>query len=237
MEFNFIEGEVLLINKPLKWTSFDAVNKIRGLVKRSLHVKKIKIGHAGTLDPLASGLLIICTGKLTKRIDEYQAFDKEYTGSFYLGATTPSADLETEVDQTFDISHLNEELIRKTAHQFIGTFHQTPPIYSAKQIDGERAYEAARKGRTIEMRSREVTISEFEINNIKLPTIEFRVVCSKGTYIRSLAKDFGEALQCGAYLSALCRTRIGEYVLKNAITIEQFESLMKIDLLKQSNLL
>jgi len=227
MGFNFIEGEVLLINKPLRWTSFDAVNKIRGMVKKSLHLKKIKIGHAGTLDPLASGLLIICTGKFTKKIDEYQAFDKEYTGSFYLGATTPSADLETEVNQTFDISHLNEELIKNAVNKFIGTFHQIPPIFSAKKIDGERAYEAARKGRIVEMKSREITISEFEITNINLPSVDFRVVCSKGTYIRSLAKDFGEALNCGAYLSALCRTRIGEYALLNAITIEQFEADVK----------
>ncbi len=227
MDKDFIQGEVLLINKPLKWTSFDAVNKIRCLVKHKLGVKKIKIGHAGTLDPLATGLLIVCTGKFTKKIDEYQAFDKEYTGSFFLGATTPSADLETEVDKTFDISHLTEELIRNSTNKFIGTFHQTPPIYSAKQIDGERAYEAARKGRSIEMRSREVTISEFEITNINLPTIDFRVVCGKGTYIRSLAKDFGEALNCGAYLSVLCRTRIGEYSIDDAISIEQFEKEIK----------
>ncbi len=224
---DFVEGKVLFINKPLGWTSFDVVNKIRCLIKYTLGIKKLKIGHAGTLDPLATGLLIICTGKFTKKIVEYQSFDKEYTGTFFVGATTPSFDLETEVNQTFDISHITDELVKEAVVKLTGTFHQTPPTYSAKKIDGERAYEYARNGREVTMKSKEITISEFEITNIKLPNIEFRVKCSKGTYIRSLAKDFGEALNCGAYLSVLCRTKIGEYLLGNAISLEQFETELK----------
>lgn len=224
---DFVEGKVLFINKPLGWTSFDVVNKIRCLIKHTLGIKKLKIGHAGTLDPLATGLLIICTGKFTKKIDEYQAFDKEYKGTFFLGASTPSFDLETEVNQTFDISHITEELIKEAAVKFVGTFHQIPPTYSAKKIDGERAYEYARNGREVTMKSKEINIAEFEITNIKLPNVDFRVKCSKGTYIRSLAKDFGDALNCGAYLSVLSRTKIGEYNLNNAITLEQFEAEIK----------
>jgi len=227
MNHDFIEGEVLLINKPLEWTSFDVVNKIRCVIKRYLGIKKIKIGHAGTLDPLATGLLIICTGKFTKKIDEYQSFNKEYTGTFFLGATTPSADLESAVNHTYDISHLNNEMIKNSVAKFTGDINQTPPLFSAKKIDGERAYEYARKGQDIEMKSKKINISEFEITNINLPNVDFRVVCSKGTYIRSLAKDFGEALNSGAYLSVLCRSKIGEYSVKDAITIEQFEIELK----------
>jgi tRNA pseudouridine55 synthase len=223
MTYNFIEGEVLLVDKPFEWTSFDVVNKLRCLIKHHLGIKKIKIGHAGTLDPLATGLLIICTGKFTKKINEFQALNKEYTGTFFLGATTPSSDLETEVNNTFNISHIKEDLILSTAKNFTGKMSQLPPVYSAKKIDGERAYESARKGIDLKMKSREVSINEFEITRIALPEVNFRVVCSKGTYIRSLAKDFGEAMNTGAYLSALRRTKIGAYRLENATNLQLFE--------------
>ena len=220
---DFIEGEVLLVNKPLEWTSFDIVNKFRVLLKIHLGIKKIKVGHAGTLDPLATGLLILCTGKFTKKIDEYQAFEKEYTGTFFLGATTPSSDLETQVDQIFDISGITEARIIEASKTFIGDILQKPPIFSAKKVNGERAYELARKGETLEMPARLVTISEFEITKIDLPNIEFRIVCSKGTYIRSIARDLGDYLNSGAHLTKLCRTRIGEFKLIDAITKEEFE--------------
>jgi tRNA pseudouridine55 synthase len=222
-DFNFVEGEVLLINKPLKWTSFDVVNKLRYMLKKKLSLPKLKVGHAGTLDPLASGLLIICTGKMTKRIDDFQAQEKEYIGTFTLGATTPSYDLETEPDTFFPTEHLNNDLIYKTAEKFIGTSHQLPPIFSAKKVDGKRAYTAARKGEAVEVKPREVVISEFEITAIQLPEVKFRVVCSKGTYIRSIAFDFGKALGSGAYLSELCRTRIGNFKLQESFELTQFE--------------
>lgn len=216
MEFQFATGEVLLVNKPYKWTSFDVVGKIRSAMRRRYRGQKIKIGHAGTLDPLASGLLILCTGKFTKRIDEYQGLEKEYTGTFRLGATTASFDLETEVDQTFPIGDLPENVLRDAALRFTGTFDQVPPMFSAKKIDGKRAYEHARKDRFIEIKPNHITISAFELTSISLPEIEFRIVCSKGTYIRSLARDFGQYLGCGAHLTALCRTRIGPYHLRDA---------------------
>lgn len=222
---HFIEGEVLLINKPYTWTSFDVVGKVRSVLKSTLKIKP-KVGHAGTLDPLATGLLILCTGKFTKRIETYQAQEKEYTGTFTIGSTTPSFDLETKTDHTFDISHITDDLIYETAKQFCGTIQQTPPIYSAINIDGERAYEKARRGETAEIKSREVMISEFEITSIALPLVEFRIVCSKGTYIRSLARDFGLALNSGAHLSALCRTRIGNFELKDAIEITELKSMI-----------
>ncbi|MDD3875898.1 MAG: tRNA pseudouridine(55) synthase TruB [Bacteroidales bacterium] len=227
-EFNFLEGEVLLINKPYKWTSFDVINKIRCLIKYNLGIKKIKIGHAGTLDPLASGLLILCSGAYTKKIESYQAQEKEYTGKFFLGATTPSFDLETEVDFEFPTSHLNEDFIKKSTSQFTGEIMQVPPIFSAKKIGGERAYEFARSGKEITLPANTVTISVFEITNIELPYISFRVVCSKGTYIRSLARDFGKSLNSGAYLAELCRTRIGNFELKDAINLSDFESLFPL---------
>jgi tRNA pseudouridine55 synthase len=214
-DFNFTNGEVLLINKPCTWTSFDIVGKIRN----SLKPLKVKVGHAGTLDPLASGLLIICTGKLTKQIDSYQAEEKEYTGTFTLGATTPSYDMETEPDAIFSLSGLTHQQITETASQFIGEINQQPPIYSALKIEGERLYEKARRGETIDIPSRKVTISEFEITAINLPQVQFRVVCSKGTYIRSLAYDFGKMLHNGAYLSALCRSRSGNFKLENAFEV------------------
>jgi tRNA pseudouridine55 synthase len=215
-------GQVLLIDKPLEWTSFQAVNKLRWHIRQRFHIKKIKVGHAGTLDPLATGLLIICTGKQTKSIHIYQGQVKEYTGTFTIGATTPSYDLETEVNETFETAHITNELIHKTTEQFIGAIQQQPPIFSAIKKDGKRLYELARKGETTEIPTREVTIEEFEITNIDLPKIEFRVACSKGTYIRSLAYDFGKALNSGAHLSALRRTKIGDYSVENAESIDSF---------------
>lgn len=215
---------MLLIDKPLHWSSFQAVNKIKWSLKKHLGLKKIKVGHAGTLDPLASGLLIICTGKFTKRIMELQGMEKEYTGTFYLGATTPSYDLETEVNETFPIEHISDELVRETTKQFTGEIDQKPPVFSAIKKDGKRLYEHARKGEEVEIASRKVTIHEFEITRIALPEVNFRVVCSKGTYIRSLAYDFGGALNSGAHLTALRRTKIGEYDVANAITPDAFEA-------------
>lgn len=205
---------VILIDKPLEWTSFDVVNKLR----KKLKIKKI--GHAGTLDPLATGLLILCTGKMTKRIDEYQAQEKEYTGQLVIGQTTPSHDLETIVSEAKDIAHITNELITVAARKFTGTINQIPPIHSAVKIDGKRAYKLARKGKEPELKPRSVLVSEFEITSIELPIVRFRIVCSKGTYIRSIARDFGEELGVGAYLSKLCRTRIGQFQLKDALTID-----------------
>lgn len=214
-EFDFAEGEVLLIDKPLTWTSFDVVGKIRNSIKPL----KVKVGHAGTLDPLASGLLILCTGKKTKTIDQYQAQEKEYTGTFFLGATTPSYDLETEVDQHFDISEISTEQIHEATKQFIGEINQFPPPHSAIKIGGERLYEKARRGETVEQRPRSITINTFEITAINIPQISFRVVCSKGTYIRSLAHDFGKALNAGAYLSSLRRTKSGDFSVENSYKV------------------
>jgi tRNA pseudouridine55 synthase len=207
--------QMLLINKPVGWTSFDVVNKLRYKLK----IKKI--GHAGTLDPLATGLLILCTGKMTKRIDEFQAQEKEYTGKFIIGQTTPSHDLETEVSEMKDISSISEEVIIQTAKKFLGTIQQIPPLHSAIKVDGKRAYKLAQKGKDIELKPREVVISAFDILEIKKPAISFRIVCSKGTYIRSIARDFGNILGVGAYLTDLCRTRIGEFKLKDASTIDE----------------
>jgi len=209
---DFVEGQLLLVNKPYNWTSFDVVGKIRN----SFKPLKLKVGHAGTLDPLATGLLIICTGKMTKQIDTFQAQEKEYTGTMILGETTPSYDMETDADQKFDISHITEEQIKEACKQFIGDIQQYPPAHSAIKIDGERLYEKARRGEDVELRLRNVTISEFEITGIALPEINFRVVCSKGTYIRSLVNDFGKALNNGAYLSKLRRTRSGDYKIEDA---------------------
>lgn len=221
---DFLEGQVLLIDKPLTWSSFQAVNKLKYLLKRKFDLpKKFKIGHAGTLDPLASGLLIICTGKFTKKITEIQSQTKEYTGTFFVGATTPSYDLETEIDATFPIEHISETLILKTTEQFLGEIDQKPPVFSAIKKDGKRLYEHAREGSEVEIASRKTTIYEFEITRIALPEIDFRVQCSKGTYIRSLAYDFGNALQSGAHLTALRRTKIGDFDVKNAVTPNDFE--------------
>ena len=221
---DFLEGQILLIDKPLTWSSFQAVNKLKYVLKRKYDLpKKFKIGHAGTLDPLATGLLIICTGKFTKKITEIQAQAKEYTGTIVLGATTPSYDLETEVDATFPTEHITESLILETTKQFLGEIDQKPPVFSAIKKDGKRLYEHARAGEEVEITSRKTTIYEFEITRIALPEVDFRVQCSKGTYIRSLAFDFGKALQSGGYLSVLRRTKIGDYSVENGITPEAFE--------------
>jgi len=213
---DFQEGQLLLIDKPLGKTSFQAVKHVRYFTK----VKKV--GHAGTLDPLATGLLIICTGKWTKKITELQLQEKEYTGTFVLGATRPSFDKETEIDETFDISGITEEIIHSVVPRFVGVIEQTPPIYSAVKVDGKRAYKSARQGEAVVIQPKQVEITEFEIMAIRLPEIDFRIVCSKGTYIRSVANDFGKALNNGAYLSALRRTRIGQYHVDNTIKLEDF---------------
>ena len=219
-----LEGKVLLVDKPLTWSSFQAVNKLKYTLMRKYDLpKKFKIGHAGTLDPLATGLLIICTGKFTKRITEIQAQAKEYTGTITVGATTPSYDLETEIEATFPTEHITEALILETTKQFIGEINQKPPVFSAIKKDGKRLYEHARAGEEVIIEARKTTIHEFEITRINLPQIDFRVTCSKGTYIRSLAYDFGMALQSGGHLSALRRTKIGDYSVENGILPEDFE--------------
>ena len=214
-EFDFAAGELLLINKPYKWTSFDVVGKIRN----SLKPLKLKVGHAGTLDPLATGLLIICTGKLTKQIDSFQAEEKEYTGTMILGASTPSFDMETEIDEQFSIENITEEDIYKATAPFKGDIEQYPPAHSAVKVNGERLYVKARLGEEVELRKRFVTVSEFEITRIQLPEIDFKIVCSKGTYIRSLVSDFGKQLNNGAYLSKLTRTRSGNFLLADAFEV------------------
>lgn len=219
---DFQSGQVLLIDKPLTWTSFQAVNKLRWEIRQAFNIKKIKVGHAGTLDPLATGLLIICTGKMTKQINTFQGQDKEYTGTFVLGSTTPSYDLETKIDHTFPIDHISETSIHNATAQFIGDIEQYPPIFSALKKDGKRLYEYARAGEDVEIKPRTIQISEFEITKIDKNNIHFRVVCSKGTYIRSLAHDFGKALNSGAHLSVLRRTKIGDFDVNNAISPEDF---------------
>jgi tRNA pseudouridine55 synthase len=225
----YLNGQILLIDKPLHFTSVQAVNKLKyALINKVGLPKKFKIGHAGTLDPLASGLLLVCTGKFTKRITELQGQAKEYTGTFYLGSTTPSYDLETEIDETFETSHIDEALIHETVKQFLGEIDQKPPIYSAIKKDGVRLYEHARAGETIEIATRKTSIHEFEITRIALPEIDFRVVCSKGTYIRSLAFDFGKAMNSGSHLTALRRTKIGDYDVLNAIDVTLFEESLSL---------
>lgn len=219
---DFLNGQVLLIDKPLEWTSFQAVNKIRWHIKKRFGLKKIKVGHAGTLDPLATGLLIICTGKKTKEIQTFQAQNKEYTGTFFIGATTPSYDLETKVDSIFEINHINKELLIDITNQFKGEILQKPPIFSAIKKDGKRLYDIARKGESTEIEARKITIQNFEITSFDLPEINFKIACSKGTYIRSIANDYGKALQSGAYLSSLRRTKIGDFSVENALSIEEF---------------
>ena len=221
---DFQKGQVLLFDKPLHWTSFQLVNKVRWLIKKKFQIKKLKVGHAGTLDPLATGLVIICTGKMTKQIENFMGQTKVYTGEFTLGATTPSYDLETEIDQSFDIEHINEALIQQTTQQFIGKINQKPPIFSALKKEGKRLYEYARSGEEVEIPSRKVFIKNFQITKIDFPKVEFEVTCSKGTYIRSLAHDFGKALHAGAHLSALKRTKIGEFKVENALHLEDFEN-------------
>ena len=228
MAFDFYNGEVLLINKPYTWSSFQAVNKIKHAIKNHssliLEGKKVKpkVGHAGTLDPLATGLLIVCSGKKTKTINELMGLEKEYTGTFYIGATTPCFDLEKPIDNTFPINHITDELLLLTAKSFLGFQQQVPPIYSAVKINGKRAYEFAREGLEAEINSREIEIKEFELTQINLPFVDFRIICSKGTYIRSLSRDFGLALKSGAHLTKLIRTRIGDFSLTDAITPQEF---------------
>jgi tRNA pseudouridine55 synthase len=225
-----LEGQILLIDKPLNWSSFQAVNKLKYILKRKYDLpKKFKIGHAGTLDPLATGLLIVCTGKFTKKITEIQGQAKEYTGTITLGATTPSYDLETEINETFPTEHITEALIWETTKQFVGEIDQKPPVFSAIKKNGIRLYEHARAGEEVEILSRKITIHEFEITRIVLPEVDFRVKCSKGTYIRSLAFDFGKALQSGGYLSALRRTKIGDYSVENGISPEKFEKIITLE--------
>jgi len=215
-------GQVLLIDKPLNWTSFQVVNKLRWEIRQAFNIKKIKVGHAGTLDPLATGLLVICTGKMTKQIDTFQGQIKEYTGTIVLGSTTPSFDLETEINERFPTEHITEGLIHETTKQFIGEIDQFPPVFSALKKDGKRLYEYARAGEAVEVKSRKITIKDFEITKIDANLVDFRVVCSKGTYIRSLANDFGKALHSGGHLTVLKRTKIGDFNVNKALSIEQF---------------
>lgn len=219
----FLEGQMLLIEKPIGWSSFDVVKKIKYLIRKRHNLKKIKVGHAGTLDPLASGLLIICTGKFTKKISEIQDKRKIYTGIITLGGTTPSFDLETEIEKNYKTDHISEDLIKKTTTKFLGEINQVPPIFSALKKDGERLYEKARRGEKIKINSRKVTIYKFESKLLHKVNVHFKIECSKGTYIRSIANDLGAALNCGGYLSKLCRTDIGEFSLSNAMSINSFE--------------
>lgn len=224
----YSEGQVILIDKPLNWTSFQVVNKVRWLIKKQFGLKKIKVGHAGTLDPLATGLLILCTGKMTKSIDSFQAQEKTYTGRLTLGATTPSYDLETEVDATYDYQHITPEMLEITTQKFTGELLQKPPIFSAIKKDGKRLYNLAREGKSIEISARKVSVFEFNLTDIDLPNVDFRVRCSKGTYIRSLAHDFGAALNSGSHLTQLRRTAIGDFDIDQAMSIEAFETELKL---------
>lgn len=217
-------GSIILVNKPYTWTSFQVVNKLKYHIKHKYGVKKFKIGHAGTLDPLATGLLIICIGKFTKRIEEFQAKEKEYTGVFRLGATTPCFDLEKPIDNEYPYIHITDDDILRVANSFIGEIDQTPPLFSAVKVEGKRAYELARENQEVELKSKKIIISEFEVKNINLPDVQFRIVCSKGTYIRSIARDFGLALNSGAHLIELERTRIGEFKLEDALNVNEFDS-------------
>ena len=221
---DYLDGQVLLVDKPLEWTSFQVVNKLRWHIRQAFSLKKIKVGHAGTLDPLATGLLIICTGKMTKQIDTFQGQIKTYTGTFGLGSSTPSYDLETEIDQTYPTTHITPELIHQTTTKFTGEIDQYPPIFSALKKDGKRLYEFARAGQTVKIDSRKVTVQEFKITNIDGSAVDFSITCSKGTYIRSLAHDFGKALESGAHLTALRRTKIGDFSVESAISIDDFIS-------------
>ena len=223
---DYLSGQMVLIDKPLGWSSFDVVKKIKHLISKKYNLKKLKVGHAGTLDPLATGLLIVCTGKFTKRISEIQGQEKTYTGTITLGGTTPSYDLETEVDNNYKTSHITKELIHQTTKQFIGEIDQKPPIFSAIKKGGERLYEKARRGEEISIESRKIFVREFNIISIENLTVAFEIKCSKGTYIRSIANDFGAALNSGGYLSSLCRTAIGDYQLSKGIDIESFEKLL-----------
>jgi len=222
--FDFQAGEVLLIDKPLEWTSFDVVNYIRSFLRKMYSWKKLKVGHAGTLDPLATGLLIVCTGKFTKRIDEFQGMDKLYVGSMHIGATTPSFDKETEIDNEFDTSLLSEEMLNETAQSFVGEIEQRPPKYSAIKVKGKRAFEYTRNNKEVILKTRVVKVNSFDILNIDLPKLDFAISCSKGTYIRSLARDLGEKLDNGAFLTDLRRTQIGDFKVSDAYNLENFKN-------------
>jgi len=225
---DFLKGQLILIDKPLEWSSFQAVNAVKWAIRKRYELKKIKVGHAGTLDPLASGLLLICAGKFTKRIHEFQGMPKEYEGTITLGSSTPSYDLETEVDNVYPTDHITHELIHKTKALFLGQIAQKPPVFSALKKDGKRMYEYAREGKELEIKARIVEILEFEILDINLPELQFRIKCSKGTYIRSIAHDFGKALDSGGHLSSLRRTKIGDYNVNNAVTPANFKEMMKV---------
>lgn len=227
-EFKFKEGEVLLFNKPIHWTSFQLVNKVRWLIKTALGVKKIKVGHAGTLDPLANGLLILCTGKMTKEIDQFQAAEKEYIATIKLGATTPSYDGEMVEDHFYATRHINEDFIKTTLQTFVGEIKQYPPMFSALKVGGKKLYEIARKGNEVAVKPRSITISGLEILELDMPYIKLCVTCSKGTYIRSLAHDIGKALKSGAWLYKLERTRIGKQTIQDAISLKEFEETMRL---------
>ena len=224
---NFLQGEILYVDKPLGWTSFDAVKRLRGALTRRLGVKKLKVGHAGTLDPLATGVMILCTGKATKRIDELQAGVKEYIATIALGATTPSFDLETEIDATYPTEHITRELVEDTLRSFTGRIEQVPPAFSAVKVDGKRAYDLARKGRDVELKSKVLVIDEIELLDYAPTSITIRVVCSKGTYIRALARDIGQALGSGGHLTALRRTRVGEVNIADCLTVDQCAELIR----------
>lgn len=226
MEYRFEQGEMLLVRKPYRWTSFDVVGKVRSLLRKNTGLKKIRIGHAGTLDPLATGLLILCTGKFTKKIEEFQELEKEYTGTFCFGSTTPSFDLETETDWQFKGPLPDEGQIREAFRKFTGILEQVPPQFSAIKVDGKRAYRSARKNIPVEITPRRIVISAFDLTRVELPEAGFRVACSKGTYIRALARDVGHILGCGAHLTSLCRTRIGPYRLEEAMELEQLEKIL-----------
>ncbi len=220
--YDFLGGEILLFDKDLNWTSFDLVQRVRNTLCRKMGIKKMKVGHAGTLDPLATGLMILCTGKATKKIEELQNGEKEYLVTIKLGATTPSFDLETEVNETFDYSHVNEELIFDTLKKFEGEIEQVPPVFSAVKVKGRRAFEYARNGEELKLQPKKIVINKIDIELIELPIIKLLVNCSKGTYIRSLARDIGEELKCGAHLTSLRRTKIGNYKIDDAFKIDFF---------------
>lgn len=223
---NFLDGEILYFDKPLEWTSFDLVNKVRYMIKRKLGVKKFKIGHAGTLDPLATGVLVVCTGKATKRIEELQYQTKEYVATLRLGATTPSFDLEQEIDAEYSTEHITREMVEDTLKTFLGEIQQIPPVYSAVKVNGKRAYDYARKGNEVELKPKLLVIDEIELLDCQLPYITIRVVCSKGTYIRALARDIGIALKSGAHLTSLRRTRVGDITVENCISLEEFQNMV-----------
>jgi tRNA pseudouridine55 synthase len=225
-DFDFIRGEILVLNKPLDWTSFDLVNKVRIMLCRLMKIKKLKIGHAGTLDPKATGVMVLCSGKLTKQIDKIQADEKEYIALLKVGATTPSFDLETEEDEQFATAHITRETLENVLPSFVGAIEQIPPAYSAIKVDGKRSYKLARNGKEVELKAKMLVVKEIELLRFEMPEIELRIVCSKGTYIRALARDIGKALNCGAYLKGLIRTRIGEYSIDQSLDLTELADML-----------